>query len=177
MNIKIVNSLMVTYLMGVATAAFGGDVSVNARDKHFVRNFSRVSLEAARIGQLAQTHSQDADVRELGQKLVQTYTQAGQQVAVTAQIVDIDSESKLHGSAAHEINKLADLSGVAFDRAAMMELYHCEEYGVRQLDLEADNSGNAALRQSAVQVQAAIEPVVWQTAQLNDQFNGHPRIR
>jgi predicted outer membrane protein len=179
MKTKIVNSLIAACLIGTASTAFAANISVNSRDKHFVRNFSRVSLEVARIGQLAQTRSRDAQVKELGQNLVQVYTQAGQQVANAAQGVDINSRSKLRGSAAREVNKLADLSGVAFDQAALHELYKCEETGVRQLDMEADSngSGNAALRQSALKVQAVIEPVVWQTAQLNAQFNGLPGHR
>src|ERR1700722_11618668 len=176
MNTKIIGSLMVVCLLGTASAGFGADGSSSYRDRHFVRNFSKVSLEAARIGQLAKTNSQDAQVRELGQQLVQAYTQAGQQVADAAQDVGLGSNSKLRGSAARKVNSLAELSGVAFDRAAMRELYHCEEYGVRQLDLEADGNGSASLRRSAVLVQATTEPVVWQTAQLNDQFNDHPHI-
>jgi predicted outer membrane protein len=174
-NTRIIGGFIVVCVIGTACAGFGADKSVSYRDRHFVRNFSMVSLEAARIGQLAQTHSQDAQVRELGRQLVQTYTQAGQEVANAAQTVDVGSNSKLSGSAARKVDRLAELSGVAFDRAAMRELSNCVEYGVRQLDLEADGHGNAALRRSAVQIQAATEPVVWQTAQLNDQFNGQPR--
>jgi hypothetical protein len=90
--------------------------------------------------------------------------------------VDGGSNAKLSGGAARRVDSLAELSGPAFDRAATRELFNCEEYGVRQLDLEADSNGNATLRRSAVQVLAATEPVVWQTAQLNDQFNNKPRF-
>ncbi|HEV7926611.1 MAG TPA: DUF4142 domain-containing protein [Verrucomicrobiae bacterium] len=176
MNTTIMGGFMAACLIGTASAGFGADWSVNYRDRHFVRNFSMVSLEAARIGQLAQTHSQDAQVQELGRQLVKAYTQAGQQVANAAPGVDGGSNAKLSGSAARRVDSLAELSGPAFDRAATRELFNCEEYGVRQLDLEADSNGNATLRRSAVQVLAATEPVVWQTAQLNDQFNNKPRF-
>jgi hypothetical protein len=179
MNTKILSSFMAACVIGTASAALGADLSVNSRDKHFVRDFAKVSAEVARIGELAQTQSQDPKVRALGQKLTQTYTQAGQQVTAAAQGANVDATSQLTGNVARKVNKLADLSGLAFDRAALKELYESEESGVRQLDLETDNnnSGNASLRQSAAQVQKAIEPVVWQTAELNAQFNGQPRVR
>jgi len=177
MNTRIIRSFLVVCLIGNASAGLGANNSMTYRDRHFVRNFSRVSLEATRIGQLAQTQSQDAQVKALGRQLVRAYTDAGQKVACAAQDSDAMAKTKLRGDAARKVSKLAELTGVDFDRAAMRELHKCEEYGVRQLDLEADSHGPAALRQSALQVQATTEPALWQTAELNDQFNGRPRIR
>src|SRR5580698_10356735 len=117
MNTRIIGGFMAACMIGTACAGFGAGTSTNYRDRHFVRNFSMVSVEAASIGQLAQTHSQDAQVRELGRQLVQAYTQAGQQVANAAPGLDVGSKSKPR--AAHRLNRLAELSGVAFDRAAM----------------------------------------------------------
>jgi len=168
------SGLIAVCLIGTASAACGADTSVKSRDKHFVRNFSNISLEIESIAQLAQTQSRDTQVKELGQKLVQAYTQAGRQVAASAQTAGIAQKHRISGSAARELNKLADLSGVAFNQAALRELYLCVESGVHQLDLETRNSGNVALRQTAAQLQADMEPVVWQTAQLSAQFNGKP---
>jgi Domain of unknown function (DUF4142) len=174
MNPKIVGSLMAACLIGTASAARGADLSVKSGDKHFVRQFSTVSLEIERIGQLAQTQSQDTQVKELGQKLVQTYTQAGQQVAASAQAAGIKETLRINGSAAREVNKLAGLSGVAFDQAALQELHKCEQSGTHQLDLESRYGSNVALRQTAALLELNMEPVVWRTAELSAQFNGQP---
>jgi len=156
------------------TVVFAPEVALNSRDKHFVSEFPVISLELERIGQLAQTQSQDTQVKELGQKLVQTYTQAGQQVAASVQATGAGKTPRMSGSAAREVNKLAELSGVTFNQAALRELHKCEESGVHELDLETRNSQNAALRQMAAVLQANMEPVVWQTAELSAQFNGKP---
>jgi len=165
------NGLVAACLIGTASAACATERSVHARDQHFVRKFSMIRLEVERIGQLAQTRSQDAQVKDLGQKLIEAYAQADQQLAVTAQAVDVNATKKIGGRAARKLNKLADLSGAAFDKAALHELFKCEETGISQLDREASGNGNEALRRSAAQVQTTIEPVVWRTAQLNAQFN------
>ncbi len=165
---------MAVCLIGTAGAARGADLSVKFSDRHFVRQFSTVSLEIERIGQLAQTQSQDTQVKELGQKLVQTYTQAGQQVAASAQAAGIKETLRMHGSAAREVNKLAGLSGVAFDQAALHELHVCEQSGTHQLDLETRYGSSVALRQTAALVESDMEPVVWRTAELSAQFNRQP---
>jgi predicted outer membrane protein len=174
MNTKIVGSLMAACLIGTASAACGAEVSVWHSDKQFVRAFSKISLEIERIGQLAQTQSQDAEVKELGQKLVQAYTQAGQRVAASAQTVGIVQKPRISRSAAREVNKLADLSGVAFNQAVLRQLHECVESGVHELDLETRNSGNVALRHVAALVESDMEPVVWRTAELSAQLNSHP---
>ena len=174
MKTKVLSGFIAACLIGTASALCGADVSVYSRDKHFVHKFSMISLEVERIGQLAQTQSQDPQVKELGQKIVQAYTQAGQQVAACAQTAAVGEIPQIRGSDARKIKELADLSGEAFDRAALHELFLREEAGVHQLDLETRNSENVALRQLAALLQSDMEPVVWQTAQLSAQFNRQP---
>jgi predicted outer membrane protein len=149
-------------------------VAFSYRDKKFVSEFSNISLELERIGQLAQTRSQDTQVKELGKKLVQDYTSIRQQVATSAQAAGVGRTLQFGGSAAREINKLANLSGETFDQTALHELFKCEESGARQLDLEVANGGNLALRQLAGLLQVSTEPDLWQTVLLSAQFNGHP---
>ena len=155
-------------------AVFAPGAAVNSHDKHFVSEFSSISLEVERIAQLAQTQSQDAQVKELGQKILQDYGQAGEQVAASARATGAGETPKLSGSAARTVNKLADLSGTAFDQAALRELFKCQLSGSRQISLELGKGGNPALRQLAASLQEDIEPVVWQTTLLSGQLNGHP---
>jgi predicted outer membrane protein len=171
---QVLSGLIAACVIGTASAACGADTAVKSRDKHFLRQFSTISLEVQRIAELAQTNSQDAEVKELGQKLVQAYTQAGQQVAASAQTAGVQETPRIRRSAARKAKKLANLSGVAFNRAALRELFKCVESGVHQLDLETRNSENAALRQTAALLEADMEPVVWRTAELSAQFNGQP---
>jgi len=169
------SGLMAACLIGAAASAGAADPSVNNRDEQFVREFLNRSAEVERIAQLVFTQSQDSQVQGLGQKLLLTYTQAGQQVAATANALGVNVDRRMNGSAARAVAKLAGLSGEAFDHAALRELYKCEEAGVRQMSLELNNgSGNIALRQLAALLQVGTEPNLWQTTQLNAQFNGQP---
>ena len=174
MNTKVFSGLIAACVIGSASAGYAADTAVKSSDKHFVRQFSTISLEVQRIAELAQTNSQDADVKELGQKLVQAYTQAGQQVAASSHTVGVQDTPRVRRSAVRKANKLANLSGAAFNRAALRELFKCVESGVHQLDLETRNSENVALRQTAALLEADMEPVVWRTAELSAQFNGQP---
>lgn len=174
MKAKMVGRLLAVFLIGTANAVCAADTSAKSGDRHFVRQFSKISLEIERIGQLTQTHSQDPKIKELGQELVQTYAEAGQQVAASAQDADSGKTLRISGSAARKLKELADLSGVAFNQAALRELHKCVESGVHQLNLESRNGGNAALRQTATLLQSNMEPVVWRTAELSAQFNRQP---
>jgi predicted outer membrane protein len=176
MKSKLIICFITGCLIGTASAVGGADTSLNFRDKHFVREFSNITREVERIGQLAQTQSQATQVKELGQKLVQDYAQAGRRVATSAKAVGIGETLEIPDSVLREVNKLAGLSGAEFNQAAMSELFKCEESGAHQLDLESSASENPALRQLAVLLQASLEPDLWQTAQLNAQFNGHLRL-
>jgi hypothetical protein len=153
---------------------FAPDAALNSQDKHFVSEFSNISLEVERIGQLTQTQSQDAQVKELGQKIVQDYGQAGERVAASARTAGAGETPRLSASAARTVNKLADLSGAAFDQAALRELFKCQLSGARQISRELGKGGNPALRQLAASLQEDMEPVVWQTTLLSGELNGHP---
>jgi predicted outer membrane protein len=176
MKTKLTRGLIVACVMATASTMYGADMSVNSRDYHFFREFSKISYEAERIGQLAQTQSQDSQVRELGQKLVLDYTQAGQQVATAAQGLGVAPVPQISGNAVREINRLAGLSGVAFDQAAVRKMFKCEESGAQQLELEMSNSGNLTMRQLAALLKTGLEPDLWQTAQLDANYNGHVRL-
>jgi hypothetical protein len=157
-----------------APVVFTPDVALNSRDKHFVTQFANITLELARIGQLAQSQSQDPQVKELGQRIVQDYGQAAQRVAASARAAGADQPPQLTGRAARAVNKLSNLSGPAFDQAAVRELFQCVESTVQQLDFEVGKGGNLSLRQLAELLQDATEPDVWETVQLSAQINGHP---
>jgi predicted outer membrane protein len=153
---------------------FAPEAALNSRDKHFVSEFSNISLELERIGRLAQTQSQDTQVKELAQKIVQDYGQAAGRVAASGPAAGAGEPPQLSGSAARAVDKLADLSGTAFDQAALRELFKCQESGVRQISLEIGKGGNPALRQLAASLQEDTEPDVWQTSLLTAQFNSLP---
>jgi predicted outer membrane protein len=176
MKIKLTSGFIAACVIATAGTVCAADTSVNSRDNHFIREFSRLSFEIERIGQLAQTQSQDAQIRELGQKLLQDYKQAGQQVATVEQSSGVGQASQTSASTVREINKLAGLSGVAFDQAAIRKLFKREESGAQQLELEMSNSGNLTLRQLAALLKTDLEPDLWQTAQLDADYNGHVRL-
>jgi hypothetical protein len=174
MKTKFISCLIALGLFGGASFALGDDTKVNSHDKKFVRDYSKIVLKMQRVGQLAQRQSQDPQIRELGQKLIDYYAKAGRMVGATAQTVGVGEKSQISGRDERELNKLATLSGGAFDQAVSHALFQCQEDGVRQLNLEANKGNYLALRQLAVLLQADMEPDLWQTSMLSAQFNGRP---
>jgi len=165
--------LIAVCLIGSATAALGADTPFYSSDDHFFHEFWEISTEVERIGQMAQTQSQDAQVIALGEKLVQDYAQAGQLEANLAQGLGVGETYQMSDSVVSKLKDLANLSGVQFDRAAVRELSKCEEAGANQLELEISNSGNLAVRQLAAVLQAALVPDLQQTEQLDADLNGN----
>ena len=153
----------------IAATAQRADAQSSAHDRHFVREFLQASLEIERIGQLAQTQSQDNHIKALGQKLVQDYTQAAQQVGAMA--LTASDRPQTSSGATREINKLENLSGPAFDKAALHKLFRRETAIAKELEAEAANSPFLGLRQVALLLNSALEPDLWQTAQLNGVLN------
>lgn len=175
MKAKIIIGFMAACLIYNASPVRGADSSVNRRDGQFVRDFLKISGEVQQIAQLAQTQSQDGQLRNLSQDLLRSYSQAGQQVAATARALGLGDGSPMSASRARQVDKLASLSGPAFDKAASHELFKREEAGVRKLSLELNNgSGNIGLRQLAALLQVGTEPDLWQTTQVSAQLNRHP---
>jgi putative membrane protein len=86
-------------------------------DKAFVRKAIEGGLAKVQLGQLALQKSQNSDVKQFAQKMVDDHTQMGDQMKVVAVKVDVKPPTSPSKKDKAMIAKLEALSGPDFDKA------------------------------------------------------------
>lgn len=118
-------------------------------DKDFVRNAAETSATEVHLGKLAQDKGSTDQVKDLGKRMVEANTQTSQQLqqAATALKIQVSNEPPRKAKKAGE--KLAKLSGTAFDRAYVKLATDEQKQAVKQFDREAKNGKAQGLKDFA----------------------------
>jgi len=88
-------------------------------DRTFVHMASSGGLAEVRLGQLAAERAYSAEVRQFGQRMVDDHTKANQELAAIAQAKNLQVATEMDKKHQAMADKLAKLSGAAFDREYM----------------------------------------------------------
>ena len=120
-----------------------------AEDKDFVRNAAETSATEVHLGKLAQDKGSTDQVKDLGKRMVEANTQTSQQLqqAATALKIQVSNEPPRKAKKAEE--KLAKLSGTAFDRAYVKLATDEQKQAVKQFEREAKNGKAQGLKDFA----------------------------
>jgi putative membrane protein len=118
-------------------------------DKDFVRNTSESSATEVHLGKLAQDKGSNDAVKELGRKMVDAHTQAGDQLKQAAAALNIPVPDDPPRKAKKAGDKLAKLSGPDFDRAYAKMAADEEKQAVKQYEREAKNGKFAGMKDFA----------------------------
>jgi len=118
-------------------------------DKDFVRNAAETSATEVHLGKLAQDKGSTDQVKDLGKRMVEANTQTSQQLqqAATALKIQVSNEPPRKAKKAEE--KLAKLSGTAFDRAYVKLATDEQKQAVKQFEREAKNGKAQGLKDFA----------------------------
>jgi predicted outer membrane protein len=158
------------FLLSSWLVCAGGAAKVSSHDQHFIQQASENSLREQHFGQLIQRQSQNDEVKQLGQKIVQDYTQAVQQLDTLARSLGVTLEPKSGDQASRTLDKIAALSGPEFDRAALGEMIKNQEATVRLLEDASQGGKNPDLRQVASAVLPDLQDDVFQTRLIYSEF-------
>lgn len=100
-----------------APAGTGAPVKLARSDQKIIKDLAMANMAEVEAGRLAQTKSQNEQVKKFAQQMVDDHTKALDDVKQLAQARGVTLPTELGFLQKRQANKLATLSGEAFDRA------------------------------------------------------------
>ena len=141
---------------GLDNSAAAG-VSGPAQDKVFVKKALEGSMAEVQLGQLALQKSNDAQVKEFAQRMVDDHTKMLDQMKPVAQQVGVAVPASPSKSQMKTMDKLKTLSGDAFDQAYIKDMVKDHKEDDADFKREASSTQNPKLREVVQQGDQVIE--------------------
>ncbi len=152
--------------------AAAGESTVNSRDAELVQTICNDSLKAQRLSEMANQHSQNTRVKQVAQHQARDYGKTRLQFASTAQAMGTPITPELSPRASRAIAKLESIPGMAFDRAALLELVTSEQAVLRLLEDESAQGNNPVLKQLAASSVPQLQDDIYEVVTLQSDLNG-----
>jgi putative membrane protein len=138
-----------------STGTMGPDSSLASQQAIADQTFVRKALEGGamevQLGQLAQQKSQNEDVKQFGQKMVEDHTQLGEQMKPIAQQLGVKEPKGPSKKDKQLIAKLEGLSGPQFDEAYIQAMVKDHKEDLKEFKDEAQSAQNQNVKQAAQQ--------------------------
>lgn len=104
-----------------ATASGSGATSLNTADRRLVLNMAQANMAEIEAGRLAQSKSQNEQVKNFAQQMIDDHTKALEDVRQLAQAKGVTLPTELDRMHKAKANRMQALSGDAFDRAYLAQ--------------------------------------------------------
>jgi putative membrane protein len=109
---------------------------LTATDTRFVNKFLEDNMAVVEASQLALQRSQDQNIRNYAQKMINDHTAAGQTLMPIASRHDITGPTALSQGHQRMLARLNELNGAAFDRAYIDGMIRTQDETIKDLDNE-----------------------------------------
>ena len=106
-------------------------------DKQFLKDAADGGLAEVELGQLASSKGSSDEVKKFGQRMVEDHGKANDQLKEAATKSNIEVPAALDSKHQSHIDKLAKLSGPAFDKAYVKDMVKDHEEDVKEFQKEA----------------------------------------
>ena len=146
-----------TMTQPAALATANEPLRVKIDDKKWIKNAALGGIIEIELGKLAAEKATSDGLKQFGQKMVEDHGQVNsslKQIAardnvVIAEALDVKRQKRL--------DKLAKLSGAAFDKAYVKDQLNDHEADVRKFKLEAELGTDASVKEFAVKTLPVLE--------------------
>lgn len=132
---------------------FGKSISqplqARATDDAFATKAASGGMAEVKLGQLAQDKGSSEAVREFGKRMVVDHTKGGEQLAQAAKADGISLPQEMNAADRRTYDRLAKLSGDAFDRAYMKTMVADHQKDIAEFQSEASDTRHQALQSFA----------------------------
>ncbi len=115
----------------------------------FIKNAAEGNLAEVQLGQLAQQKSQNAQVKEFGQRLVQDHTQANQKLETLAKSENVTWPTQPDKRDQRLMQRFEKLSGSEFDQQFVRHAIRDHARDIAKYDHAANNLQDNALKSYA----------------------------
>jgi putative membrane protein len=140
------------------TAGHAGDTAaVAAADKAFATAAAIGGMAEVEMGRLAADKASNADVKQFGQRMVDDHGKAGDELKAWAAQNKVTLPAELDAKHKATRDRLAKLSGEAFDKAYMRDMVADHNQDVAEFQREAKTAKNADLKAWAAKTLPTLE--------------------
>jgi putative membrane protein len=138
---------------GSATSpgATADTMSRKVDDKKFAKDAALGGLTEVELGKLAAQKASNDAVKQFGQRMVDDHSKANEQLKQIAGKSNIEVPAALDSKHQSRVDKLAKLSGPAFDKAYVKDQLKDHERDVDDFKSEAQNGSDPNVKQFAMQ--------------------------
>ena len=141
----------------MATAPARSAETASQADKAFVAKVSQGGMFEVELGKVAATSGATQEIRDNGFTEAHDHALVGAKLKMIAGGEGIDFPAKLNAEFQGKLDKLAALSGSAFDAAYVAEMDHIHAVDGGLFAQEAKEGGSAAFRDFAAETHAIVE--------------------
>ena len=118
----------------------------NSTDQTFMLNTAKASMAEVELGKLAAQNASSAQVKKFGQKMVDDHTKANEELKALAGSKNVVLPSDVDAQDKATRDKLAAITGEAFDREYMTMMVAGHRKVVDSFRAEANAAGDADLK-------------------------------
>lgn len=140
-------------------------------DKAFVRKALQGGMTEVQLGQLALQKSNNPDVKQFAQKMVDDHTKLGEQMKQVAEQLQLKAPDSPSSKDKSNMAKLQALNGDEFDKAYIKDMVKDHQQDAKEFKQEAKNASNPAVKQVAAQGEQVVTEhlqMIQQIAQKNN---------
>jgi putative membrane protein len=143
--------------VGAQTASSKAPPQASGTDNAFVLEAATGGLAEVELGRLATQKAQNNDVKQFGQRMVDDHSRANDQLKPIAEQRHVTVPTVLSGKEKALYDRLAKLSGEAFDRAYMRAMVDDHKEDVAAFRHESTNGKDPDVKQFASQTLPTLE--------------------
>ena len=120
-------------------------------DRMFVGKALQGGMAEVQLGQLTLQKSNNDQVKQFAQKMIDDHTKLGAQMKPVAQQIGVPAPNKISKKDAKEIAKLQTLSGSAYDQAYIQAMVKDHKQDLSDFQMEASNGQDQTVKDAASQ--------------------------
>jgi putative membrane protein len=117
-----------------------GVSNISHSDRKFVEDAAKGGMAEVDLGQFAQTHAQNEQVKQFAARMVRDHGKANEQLRQLAQAKGVTMPEGPKHKDNHEMSKLSKLTGADFDREYMDAMVKDHRKDVKEFQKQADKA-------------------------------------
>ena len=127
--------------LGLAGGAYAqAPAKLSHADREFIENAAKGGMAEVELGQFAQQHASNEQVKQFAAKMVTDHSKANEELRQLAQEKGVTMPAGPSHMDNHEMTKLSKLTGADFDREYMKNMVKDHEKDVKDFQKEASKA-------------------------------------
>jgi putative membrane protein len=121
------------------------------QDRMFVKNAMQGSMAEVQLGQLTLQKSQNEQVKQFAQRMIDDHTKLNEQMKPVAQQIGVDAPSQVSKKDKAIMTKLQGLSGTAYDQAYLKDMVKDHKQDLNEFQMESSAGQDQIVKDAANQ--------------------------